>query len=75
MTLPFIMGRKSQTASVETSYEKLFTQLFVHSARLLVTAHDDRGLKPRVGGDGGSNNKTLLCTKLLNNNLAGKKKK
>lgn len=52
MTLPFIMGRKSQTASVETSYEKLFTQLFVHSARLLVTAHDDRGLKPRVGGGG-----------------------
>lgn len=60
MTLPFIMGRKSQTASVETSYEKLFTQLFVHSARLLVTAHDDRGLKPRVVGGRGKQQQNII---------------
>lgn len=39
MILPFITGRHSQL-SVEMSYEKLFTQLFVHSVRLIVIAHN-----------------------------------
>lgn len=46
MILPFMMEENVKQLSVEMSYEKLFTQLFVHSVRLRVITHNGRNPPP-----------------------------
>lgn len=72
MSLPFIMGRKSQTAISRNVIWEATTQLFVHSVRLIVITHNARDpLRKKKKAA----RKHSWCMKLLNSDLAGKEKK
>lgn len=78
MILPFMMEENVKQLSVEMSYEKLFTQLFVHSVRLRVITHNGRNPPPptkKNNQNPKATTKYSLCVKLLTSDLAGKKKK
>lgn len=78
MILPFMMEENVKQLSVEMSYEKLFTQLFVHSVRLRVITHEGRNPPPttkKINQNPRATTKYALRVKLLTSDLAGVKKK
>lgn len=62
-------GKKKSKELSEQIYGKLFTQIFVHFARLIT--HHSRDPLPKINIK--ARKKPLLCMKLLNSDLAGAK--